>query len=100
MEETLSLLEKVKNATRIDGTDHDDELNDLIETAKTLIEEAGVVKSKIVDTDPLIRSAIVTYCRANYSIDAKDSERFSWSFEEQKKHLALLQTYISGGDFV
>ncbi|WP_369899749.1 head-tail connector protein [Bacillus manliponensis] len=89
----MSLLEKVKNAMRIDGVDHDDELQDLIDTAKHLLKEAGVVESKNVDTDPLIRKAVITYCKAQFGTDTKDSERFSWSFEEMKKHLSLLQSY-------
>lgn len=89
----MILLEKVKNSMRIDGVDHDDELQDLIDTAKHLLKEVGVVESKLVDTDPLIRKAIITYCKAQFGTDTKDNERFSWSFEEMKKLLSLLQSY-------
>lgn len=94
---SLPLLEKVKFAMRIDGNEHDDELSDSISTAKALLKEAGVVAEKIVDDDPLIRKAIITYCKSDFGTDAKDGEKFAWSFEEQKKLLSLLQNYTSAG---
>lgn len=90
------MLEKVKGALRIDGTEHDDELTGLIETAKTLLKEAGVVNSKLNDeTDPLIRTAVITYCKAVFGTDEKAGEKFAWSFEEMKKLLSLLSSYTT-----
>lgn len=97
MNNTSLLLERVKGAMRIDGEDHDIELSDLIDTAKKLLNEAGVLESKLTDTDPLIRQAVITYCKGHFGIDAKDGEKFAWSFEEMKKHLSLLQSYTSEG---
>ncbi|PEB56288.1 DNA-packaging protein [Bacillus pseudomycoides] len=91
----MTLLERVKNAMRVDGTDHDDELQGLIDTAKALLKEVGVLEKKITDTDPLIRKAVITYCKAEFGTDAKDGERFAWSFEEMKKLLSLLQSYTA-----
>lgn len=91
----ISLLERVKISMRIDGEDHDIELSDLIETAKKHLNEAGVVESKLIDTDPLIRQAVITYCKGHFGTDAKDGEKFAWSFEEIKKHISLLQSYTS-----
>ena len=91
----VALLERVKNAMRIDGADHDDELEGLIETAKALLKEAGVLESKIIDTDPLIRKALITYCKASFGNDSQNSEKFAWSFEEMKKLLSLLQSYTT-----
>ena len=87
------LLGKVKNSLRIDGNDHDDELQGLIDTAKALLKEAGVLESKLIDTDPLIQKAVITYCKSEFGTDSKDMERFSWSFEEMKKLLSLLSSY-------
>lgn len=87
------LLTSVKNAMRIDGIYHDEELTDLIETAKLLLKEAGVLEVRLVDTDPLIRKAVITYCKANFGIDANNGEKFAWSFEEMKKLLSLLSSY-------
>lgn len=91
------LLYKVKDAMRIDGMEHDEELDGLIETAKALLLEAGVHSSKLSDSDPLIRKAVITYCKAEFGLDSKDSERFAWSFEEMKKLLSLLSSYTTEG---
>lgn len=87
------LLQSVKNAMRIDEEYHNEELTDLIETAKLLLREAGVLEVRLTDTDPLIRKAVITYCKANFGIDATEGEKFAWSFEEMKKLLSLLSSY-------
>ncbi|MBM7607570.1 putative phage protein (predicted DNA packaging) [Lysinibacillus composti] len=90
------MLEKVKGSLRIDGPEHDDELTGLIETAKALLKEAGVTQTKVNDdTDPLIRKAVITYCKAEFGTDEKAGEKFAWSFEEMKKLLSLLATYTT-----
>lgn len=91
------MLTKVKNSLRIDGDEHDDELQDLIDEAKSLLKEVGVHESKIKDTDPLIRKACVSYCKANFGIDDK-RDKFEWSFEEMRKLLAMLSSYHVGDD--
>jgi len=53
------MLQKIKDSMRIDGDEHNEELQDLIDTAKALLKEVGVIESKIVDTDPLIRKACI-----------------------------------------
>ncbi|WP_342510575.1 head-tail connector protein [Sporosarcina sp. FSL K6-1522] len=87
------LLNSVKNAMRIDGTYHDEELTELIDTAKLLLKEVGVLEVKIIDEDPLIRKAVITYCKANFGIDASGGEKFAGAFEEMKKLLSLLSSY-------
>lgn len=89
----MTLLQSVKNAMRIDGPYHDEELTDLIETAKLLLKEAGVLEIRIIDTDPLIRKAVVTYCKANFGIDATEGEKFALAFERMKNLLSLLSSY-------
>ena len=91
------MLNKIKDSMRIDGDEHDEELQDLIDTAKALLKEVGVIESKIVDTDPLIRKACISYCKANFGIDDK-KDRFEWSFEEMRKLLGLLSSYTVGDE--
>lgn len=87
------MLEKVKGALRIDGTDHDDELNGLILTAKALLREVGIVESKLVETDDIARMAIIQYCKATFGTDPKDSDKYMLIFEEMKKFMSLTQSY-------
>lgn len=89
------LLEKIKNALRVDGNDLDEEIQDLIDAAKADLVLSGLKESKIVDTDPLIIRAITTYCKANFGYDIPDAERYQQSYEMIKNHLSLSQEYIT-----
>lgn len=93
------MLTKVKNSLRIDGDEHDEELQDLIDEAKLLLKEVGVHESKLIDGDPLIRKACISYCKANFGINDK-RDKFEWSFEEMRKLLALLSSYQVEDDVV
>ena len=86
------MLEKIKQSLRIDGNDHDDELNDLISAAKREIVEAGADKTKVIDTDELIIRACTLYCKANFGYD-DEKERFTQIFERLLIKLALLGSY-------
>lgn len=92
MPEEISLLDKVKHAMRIDEEDHDDELGDLIQTAKKLIAEAGVSPLKIIDADPLIRKACILYCKVHFGYD-DNRDKFAKSFDNMLVHISLLTSY-------
>ena len=85
------ILEKIKLALRIHIDEFDEEINDLIESAKLDLHISGVLK--INEDDPLIISAIKTYCKANFGLDNKDSEKYQRSYEMLKAHLALCGDY-------
>lgn len=91
------MLEKVKLALRIKNNKFDDEIEELIEAAKVDLKISGIIK--IVDantstvTDPLITQAIKIYCKANFGLDNKDSEKYQASYESLKEHLSLCGDY-------
>ncbi|MGG3920691.1 head-tail connector protein [Geobacillus thermodenitrificans] len=87
------MLESVKLALRVTVSDFDEEIQDLIDAAKRDLEIAGVAKDKIVDTDKLIRRAIITYCKANFGYDNPEAERFQQSYDMLKQHLSLSYDY-------
>lgn len=87
------MLESVKRALRVTVSDFDEEIQDLIDAAKRDLEIAGVDKDKIVDTDKLIRRAIITYCKANFGYDNPEAERFQQSYDMLKQHLSLSYDY-------
>jgi uncharacterized phage protein (predicted DNA packaging) len=87
------MLESVKLALRVTVSDFDEEIQDLIDAAKRDLEIAGVAKDKIVDTDKLIRSAIITYCKANFGYDNPEAERFQQSYDMLKQRLSLSYDY-------
>ena len=100
----MALLDKVKAACRITSTAYDDELTDLINAAKYDLGIGGV-EHDALDTDadeaeddddeefdPLIRRAIITYCRANLG-SPDDYDRLKASYDEQKGQLTFATGY-------
>lgn len=85
------MLEKVKLALRIKSNKFDDEILDLITSAKMDLSIAGV--RKIKETDPLIQQAIKIYCKANFGLDNKDSEKYQKSYDLLKQSLSLCGDY-------
>lgn len=85
------MLEKIKLALRISNNVFDSEIADLIESAKLDMNISGIVKLDI--TDPLIQQAIKIYCKANFGLDNKDSEKYQKSYDMLKQHLALCGDY-------
>ncbi len=92
------MLNSIKDSLRINGNDLDTEILDLIESAKADLILSGVHKDKVVDTDPLIKRAIIVYCKANFGYDDVNmAERFEQSYISLKHHLTLSTEY-TGGD--
>ena len=85
------ILEKVKLALRIRSNAYDIDIYDLIESAKLDLSISGV--KKIDEEDPLIQQAIKTYCKANFGLDNKDSEKYQKSYDLLKQSLGLCGDY-------
>lgn len=85
------MLESIKLALRINSSAFDTEIKDLIESAKLDMYISGIVK--LDETDPLIQQAIKIYCKANFGLDNKDSEKYQKSYDMLKQHLALCGDY-------
>lgn len=80
------MLDLVKMALRI-GTDaFDDELNNLIEAAQDDLGIAGVINID-AETDPLIKTAIITYCKLHFGLP-EDADRLKAAYDEQKGQLS------------
>ena len=88
------MLDDVKTALRFSGTSLDTEIQDLIEAAKADLQLSGVHPSKIIDTDPLIKRAVVVYCKAHFGYEEPaQAELFMKSYNALKVHLALSREY-------
>lgn len=85
------MLESAKRALRIKSSAFDTEILELIESAKLDLKISGIVN--IIDKDPLIAQAIKTYCKANFGLDNKDSEKYQRSYDMLKQHLSLCGDY-------
>jgi len=90
------MLDIVKHALRISSDDFNMEIIHLIDSAKSDLKLSGVVN--VDDDDPLIKRAIITYCKANFGWDNPEAERFAKSYDMLKAHLALSQEYTTAGD--
>ena len=89
------ILDDVKLSLRISNTAYDTEIQDLILQAKADLELCGVSDIKIIDSDALIKRAIITYCKANFGFDNPDAERLQKSYDMLKMHLTLAEDYIT-----
>ena len=87
----MPILDDVKVALRISNTAYDSEISDLINAAKSDLALSGVLK--VDDTDPLIKRALIVYCKANFGWNNPDAERLQQSYDMLKCHLALSQEY-------
>jgi uncharacterized phage protein (predicted DNA packaging) len=89
----VKLLEDVRDALRVSGNDLDGEIQDLIDAAKADLSLSGVHPSKIIDTDPLIKRAVIVYCKAHFGWDNPEADRFAKSYDMLKQHLTLSTEY-------
>ena len=85
------MLESIKLALRIKSSAFDLEILDLINAAKLDLRLSGIIKFE--EEDPLILQAVKTYCKANFGLDNKDSEKYQASYESLKQHLSLCGDY-------
>lgn len=88
------MLEIVKKALRISSMAFDDEVMDLMDAARQDLVLSGVTPEAAKrDEDPLIKRAIITYCKANFGYDNPDADRFAMSYQALKEHLTLAGEY-------
>ena len=90
------MLQKIKLRLRIKNASFDSEVADLIAEAKQDLILSGVLESKVIDTDPLIKRAVYLYAKANFGLDNADSEKYMEAFTSLKKHLTLSAEYTEG----
>lgn len=107
------MLDKVKTALRIKTDAYDEELNDLIESAKldlgvagvlvsyedanAEVDRVGVYFSRRGEIDALITKAIITYCKMSFGLP-EDYDRLKRSYDEQKAQLSNATGYTYWGE--
>ena len=90
------MLSSVKLALRITTDDFDSELNDLISAACKDLGIVGV-DCESTTTDPLLKRAIITFCKANFG-EPDEYDRLKASYDEQKAQLISCTGYgLSNG---
>lgn len=94
----MDILSDVRLNLRVNNTALDIEIQDLIDAAKADLALSGIHPNKIVDTDPLIKRAIIVYCKAHFGWNNPDADRLQRSYEMLKEHLALAGDYQTAVD--
>jgi uncharacterized phage protein (predicted DNA packaging) len=92
----MALFDDVRSYLRIDTSDtsFDGEIQDLIGAAQVELTDVGVDPTLVsASTDPLIKKAITTYCKANFGYDTDNAEAFASSYEKMKIYLMNSSTY-------
>lgn len=85
------LIDDVKLALRISSAAFDAELQDLIYAAERDLDISGT--DVVLETDPLVKQAIILYCKANFGLDNKDSEKYQKAYESAAMKLSLSLSY-------
>ena len=94
-----SFLTDMRDRIRINHNRSDSELRDLIEAARAELVLAGVTPRKASDeADPLVKAAIAVYIKAEFGLDAPDTEKYRESFERQRVKMALSDDYSSDAE--
>lgn len=90
----MALLDDVKAHIGISHTKKDTAIQDTIDTAKAEMTRAGILAEAIDDTDPLIKTAITTYCQYMYDTNDKRREGYFKSWEYQLDNLRKSTGYM------
>ena len=85
------MLNAVKLAMRLTTTAYDNEIERLINAACADIGIVGVTAESYT-VDPLLKQAIITYCRLNFGTP-DDYDRLKRSYDEQKAQLMTATGY-------
>lgn len=88
----MALLDDVKTALRVTTNAYDNELTDLIESAKLDLGIAGVVIPNPMP--PVVSTAIKTYCKINFGTpNPSNYEYLKKSYDEQKAQMGMSSDY-------
>lgn len=88
-----NLLDRARSALRITSKSFDDEIQTLLTAAFLDMQASGVDVSA---DNELIKTAALTYVKANFGFDNPDSARLQAAYENQLQKLSL--AYNEGGD--
>lgn len=91
------ILSRVKLALRRTGNTFDEEIADLIAAATADLSRGNV--SNLDTEDPLIRRAVITYCKAHFGdAEPQEYDRLKAAYDEQKAQLGMADGYTNWGD--
>lgn len=95
------MLDAAKTALRITTDAYDEQIEQLIESAKLDLGIAGVAIPCPKLPDAIVKTAIITYVRLHFGdLDSSVFEKLKASYDEQKAQLSMATGYTNWGDGV
>lgn len=97
----MTMLSDVKIALRVSTDSLDSDITILIQAALADLGLAGVEGDSVImdSADPLIRRAVITFCRANFG-QPDDYAAMKASYDEQKAQLSMASGYTDWGGVI
>lgn len=86
-------LEEVKKALRINHGEFDNEVELLIDSCKQELRLSGIMIPNNFYDDPMLKHAIIVYCKSNFGFDNSEAERLNRSYESIKSFLTTNEQY-------
>lgn len=89
------LLDDVKITLGVSGEDFDGMISDLIDAAKADLGITDIDVETIGDYNPLLKRAVITYCRLNFSVFGLPDgyDQLKRSYDEQKAQMSMATGY-------
>ena len=90
------LLFKIKTSIRISHNKLDEDVQDSIDACIADLRKVGISESKLdtsKELDPLILSAVKSYCKAEYTDDPVKAARYQNGYDALKACLVLAEGY-------
>lgn len=86
------ILSAAKMALRVTTNAFDNEILGLISAALYDMQRAGITNTDT--SDPLVRRAVITFCRLNFG-QPDDYDRLKKSYDEQKAQMGMATGYTT-----
>ena len=87
------MLAACRSALRITSTDYDDEISTLIAASKADLVRGGVLADRALDTDPLVRTAVICYVKGMFGLDNDESDRYMTAYQSMLSALKCSSGY-------
>ena len=87
------ILSACRSALRITATDYDDEIQTLISASEADLVRGGVIAASAVDTDPLVRTAVICYVKGMFGMDNDEADRYMAAYQSMLSALKCSSGY-------
>ena len=90
---TVDILQQVKDALRVENAALDSEIQALIDSARGDLVLSGILEDMANSDDAMVVNAIIMFCKANFGLDNRDSEKLMASYLSFERDMMANATY-------